>query len=481
MDHPAIRILFLEQGNRSLKDHTKDFVFLAPVTHYPDGSLCSFCRTGLNPTTRAQLSGDEYIERDDTSRTPDPEPSQTTLQLAEPEPEPTADGEPEPRATEPSPTGATAQEIATEPEPSESYQVREPATEPATVDVPVGCEGAKDSTAHCTTAEGEQCLDLGQLHMEQDLIDFTEDIEMELPACLELPVCSEYHLEHDLIDFSEDIEMEFPACPEQSVCLELSTCLNFPPTLPLLSPSSSPAASALPPLFPDRPSAHPQPTICAVGSPQVCQSPSASWLEDPSSSPPAPESRTPPLTLRLHPGSQLPRLHRHPSAHQLHWAPSSLRLRLGRSSSRHHLRTPLLEAVPRRSVPPAPLGSSLPPAPPQSSCCSGSAVDLRSSTSVARALGSASALQILGVAQDHWLSVSASGSTCSAAVTLPPPWLLPPSAPPWATIMAAAWVSPGSSCSGFFLSPPWLFPLSDPPWTFFILLPDVRVPPKPPP
>ncbi|KAL0159593.1 hypothetical protein M9458_043318, partial [Cirrhinus mrigala] len=39
------------------------------------------------------------------------------------------------------------------------------------------------------------------------------------------------------------------------------------------------------PLLPVSPSAHPQPTICAVGSPWVCQSPLASWLEDPWSRP----------------------------------------------------------------------------------------------------------------------------------------------------------------------------------------------------
>ncbi|KAI2665253.1 DNA topoisomerase 2-alpha [Labeo rohita] len=138
----------------------------------------------------------------------DPKPSQTTPQLAKPEPKPTSDGEPEPRATVPSPMGATACEIATEPDPSESDQVRDPVTEPATVDVPVGREGAEDSTAHCTTAEGSH------------------------------------------------------------------------------------AASVIPPLVPDSPANHPQSTICAVGSPRICQSPSASWLEDPSSPPPASESWT---------------------------------------------------------------------------------------------------------------------------------------------------------------------------------------------
>ncbi|KAL0154677.1 hypothetical protein M9458_048940, partial [Cirrhinus mrigala] len=49
-------------------------------------------------------------------------------------------------------------------------------------------------------------------------------------------------------------------------------------------------------------------------------------------------------------------------------------------------------------------------------------------------------------------------------------------------IMAAAWVSPGSSCSGSLLCPPWLLPPSDPPWTLLlILLPGICPPLKPPP
>ncbi|KAI2642998.1 Unconventional myosin-XV [Labeo rohita] len=75
------------------------------------------------------------------------------------------------------------------------------------------------------------------------------------------------------------------------------------------------------------------------------------------------------------------------------------------------------------------------------------------------------------------------------SLAFPPPWLLPPSAPPWGSIMAAVWVSPGSSCSSPLLSPPWLLPPSSPPWNIpsspwtpsFALLPGVRPPPKPPP
>ncbi|KAL0153752.1 hypothetical protein M9458_050943 [Cirrhinus mrigala] len=176
MNDPAVLVLLLEQGDRSLEDHTTDFVFLTNYTHFPDNCLCSFYFAGLNTTTRAQLSGDgprenfaAYVEwvlvscnssltvdfaDDDTSPTLDPEPSQQSPQFAEHEPEPTVDGEPEPNVTdEPSPSGATELRIAQEPEPILSDQVREPATEPATVDVPDGREGAEDSTAHCTAAE----------------------------------------------------------------------------------------------------------------------------------------------------------------------------------------------------------------------------------------------------------------------------------------------------------------------------------------
>ncbi|KAI2660055.1 Translation initiation factor IF-2 [Labeo rohita] len=133
---------------------------------------------------------------------------------------------------------------------------------------------------------------------------------------------------------AEDVYEDMPPLlPPSSACHELSACLDFSPTL--VSPGS--------------PSAHPQSTICAVGVPLVCQSPSVSWLEDPSSPPPDSEFWTPP---RLHPGSQLSFLHRRLSAHQL-W------LRFGWSSSRHRLGTPLLWL---RLI--TPLGSSPPPAPP---------------------------------------------------------------------------------------------------------------------
>ncbi|KAI2655727.1 FMRFamide-related peptides type HF-4 [Labeo rohita] len=274
MDNPAVLLLLLEQENRSLVDHTTDFVHfvhLVPLTHYPDSSLCTFYRAGLNIATKAQLSGEgpresfaDYIEwvlvscrssltaEDDTSPTQDPEPSQPAPRHAEFEPEPTKDDEPEPQATE--------SKIATEPEPYTSDQVRELATTTTTGECKMEQVRAMESPVHCTTAGGE--LE----NYSGDLIDFSTEVLENNSG--------------DLIDFFTEI----------STCHVIPACMESPPTLPLLPMSTS----VCPPLCPDSPSAHPQSSTCAVGSPRVCQLPSVSGLEDPSSPPPASESRTPP-------------------------------------------------------------------------------------------------------------------------------------------------------------------------------------------
>ncbi len=311
MNDPAVFVLLLEQGDRSLEDHTEDFVFLSNYTHYPDNCLCSFYQAGLNTSTRAQLSGDgpreslaAFIEwvlvsckskltvdiaGDDTSPTLDPEPSQLPPHGAE-LPEPTADGEPEP-----SPSGATELTIAPEPEPQVSDQVREP-TAQATVDTAVEIAGALESPAHGDTAERELTLDSGVL------IDLDTEILFTQPSSV------------------------------------LSDWQNIPPNLPLppplidLFPFSTQSSLDFVSL-----SAHPQLTICGVGSPLVCRSPAplALSLENP-------RFCLGPATQRLHHGFQLPRLHRSPSIHQLHRAPSSLWLHLGQSSPYLHLETTLL-------------------------------------------------------------------------------------------------------------------------------------------
>ncbi len=170
-------------------------------------------------------------------------------------------------------------------------------------------EGAEESPTHCTAAEGEQSQD------SEDLIDW--DTYADMPVLL-------------------------PPSFELSSYPELPTYLDFPPTLPLLPPPIIPATSAPPPLHPGSPYAHHQSTICVVGSPRVCLSPSALWLGDPLSPPPASESWTPPWPSDPAAPPRLLALSSPPSAHQLHRAPSSLRLRLGWSLSCHCLRTPLL-------------------------------------------------------------------------------------------------------------------------------------------
>ncbi|KAL0176611.1 hypothetical protein M9458_028941, partial [Cirrhinus mrigala] len=386
MNDPAVFVLLLEQGERSLEDHTMDFV----LATYIEWVLVS-CKSSVTM---------DFADND-TSPAPDPVPSPTSPRSAERQPEPTVDGEPKPSATdEPSPRGATELKIGPEPEPITSDQVRELAILLTTEEVSVEHEDAEEGPTHCTSIEGEQKLELKQ----KDLINF-EDIYADMPP---------------FIPSSEQL-----VNPEPSVCPDLSACLDFPPTLPLMPHPLIPA-SAMPPLSPDSPSAHPQSTICVVGSQRVCQFLSASWLEDPSSphlrlQPPGPGLRLDPLAQRLHPSSWLPRLHHRPSPHQLHRAPSSLC--------------------------PWSIDSTLPAAPHRLSLglCSG---------------------------------LAGSPSPCRAPPPLAPPPLVGPLES--SAIRAAAWVSPSSSCSGSLLSPSWLLPPSDPPW-ILLSSPWLLPPSSPPP
>ncbi|KAL0202780.1 hypothetical protein M9458_000798, partial [Cirrhinus mrigala] len=374
--------------------------------------------------------------------TPDPEPSQSPPRPAEYQPEPTDDEELKPAATsEPSQRGATEQLITTEPELHEpSDQVREPATMTATVDVSVEREIAEYSITHCTTAEGKLNLDLGQTVRDRDP-------EMRL---------------------SEDLNIELP------VNSELSVCIDFPPTLPQLPLSNNLYTSTMPPLLPVSPTAHPQPTICAVGSPQVCQSPSASWLEDPSSPPSASESWTPP---RPSDPAAPPRLSAPSSPPSPVGPPAPPGFIVLSAPPRSVVIPPSPQdstppATPRRSVPPPPWNSSIPLAQPQSSVApaplrtSGSppppwspepwALPWPSGSSVSpRVIGSPSPSPPRALPPPA--PPPSVGPRESSAC--PPPWLLPPSAPPL-----------GSSCFGSLLSSPWLLPPSSPPWTVLFSL-----------
>ncbi|KAI2663820.1 Streptococcal surface protein A [Labeo rohita] len=280
---PEFILLRLKQGDLPLEGYTVMFQLVAHTTSYPDDALCAFYDARLNAACRAPSSEDgpradfaSFVEwtlarnrssfsacslENLASVTPDPDPNKPPPRPAEYQPEPTDDGELKPAATSgPSQKGATELLIATEPELHEpSDQVREPATMTATVAISVEREISEDSITHCTTAEGELNWILG--HTKRDN-------------------------EPDLC-FPEDLNLEPPVNSEPSIYL------NFPPTLPQLPLFNGHNGSTMPPLLPVSPSAHPQPTICAVGSPQVCQSSSASWLEDPSSPPSASESWTP--------------------------------------------------------------------------------------------------------------------------------------------------------------------------------------------
>ncbi|KAL0157445.1 hypothetical protein M9458_048691 [Cirrhinus mrigala] len=153
MDYPAILVLLLEQGDRSLEDHTTDFVFLANLTHYLDSCLCSFYQAGLNTATQEQLLA-AFIEwvlvsckshiavditDDDNSPTRDPVPSPISPRSLERQPEPTVDREPKPSPT---------LRIAPEPEPITSDQVRGPASSFTREEFTVEHEDAEEGPAH---------------------------------------------------------------------------------------------------------------------------------------------------------------------------------------------------------------------------------------------------------------------------------------------------------------------------------------------
>ncbi len=136
---PEFLLLLLEQGERSLEGHTRLFLVLANLSSYPDDALCAFYDASLNIAYRAPSSEDgpranftafvEWTlarhgspftvcpEGDLASATQDPVPNPPSPRCAERMPGPTADGEPEPAATdEPSPHRATVLRIAAEPE-----------------------------------------------------------------------------------------------------------------------------------------------------------------------------------------------------------------------------------------------------------------------------------------------------------------------------------------------------------------------------
>ncbi|KAL0164161.1 hypothetical protein M9458_039914, partial [Cirrhinus mrigala] len=181
---PDYLLLLLEQGDKSLEDHTRLFLLLANTTSYLDDTLCAFYDASLNIACRALLSEDGAREDfaafkgwtlarhgspftvsakgDLTLRTQHPAPSTPSSHM----PEPTVDGEPELAAVdEPSPHGTTEQQITAE---LELHMTSVQMCEPPTRENAEASGIAKRSSAHCNLAEGELVEDLGLLEAEED-------------------------------------------------------------------------------------------------------------------------------------------------------------------------------------------------------------------------------------------------------------------------------------------------------------------------
>ncbi len=381
---PEFLLLLLEQGDKSLEDHTRLFLMLANATCYPDGTLCSFYNASLNTTCRALSSEDgprgdfaAYVEwtlarngspltvcpEDDLARsTPDPEPSPPSPCGAKHQPEPTDDGEPFPAVIcEPAQSRATERKIAPEVEPNPSDQVREPATVPTTREPAVDGVSAEWSSASCTAAEGELIVHLGLLDMGGDLIDWSTELEIELPPLLSpsSPLVPSSPPSSPLVPASS-APPERPPVPAPPKCPPVPAPRKLPPSHPLLPP---------PPLSSGSPSARPQPSINAVRAPRDCHPPASPGLEFPSPLPPASEAQTPPRSVDPVAPPRLLAPSPPPSTIDPPAPPGSL-IPPAPPWSSVDPPSPLDSsplAAPRRSVPPAPLGSFLLPAPPWSS------------------------------------------------------------------------------------------------------------------
>ncbi len=268
---PEFLLLLLEQGDRSLEDHTRLFLCVANATSYPDDAHCTFYDASLNTASRALSSKDgpredfaAFVEwtlarngsplticaMDDLARsTPDPKPSPPSPRGTEHQPEPTDDGEPFPAAIlEPAQSRATEQRIAPEVEPNTSDQVREPATMPTTREPAVDGVSAEWSSAPCT---GELSIHQGLLNLEGDLIDWETDLEIELlpllspssPLVLSSPPSS-------LVPLSSPEGAPDSPVPAPRKCPPVPAPRKCPPSHPLLPP---------PPLSSACPSTRPQP------------------------------------------------------------------------------------------------------------------------------------------------------------------------------------------------------------------------------
>ncbi|ROI15684.1 hypothetical protein DPX16_20222 [Anabarilius grahami] len=480
---PAVSLLCLEQKDRSLEEHTMDFLELACLTHYPDRSLCVFYIASLSERSRARLPGSgpqkdfaacvEWVLINNNSAftigpaepisttPPNPAPSQLTPSQTELKPDPTTDTEPA-HAAEKAPASPAEPCFTPEPEPiMMSDQVSESATTPVPEGVLVELEGSEGSPAYIPAAECEGHMDTGRQfnYLEEDLIDwFSEVISADTPVS---PVLQ--------------VSPAFPVSPVPYVSPAPPMSADCPPSLPLPPPLfHQPISTAATPLVPVCPSSPPQPSLYgAADSMRGFQSPAWHGREDPLSSPPATETRTPPgsydplVSLWLIAPSA-------PPWHVIPPAPPGFLISPAALWSGITLVPPRdfwLPVAPLPSIPPAPPGSAFPPAPPLSSVAlvpqwssfapsppqshEPSAPPRPSGSSVSPRLRVSSApsgsLPWLAAPQDE--------------VPLSPPWLLPPAPPPRNIMLTVVWVI---IWLPLLQAVPWILPPSTPPWTVFV-------------
>ncbi len=230
-------------------------------------------------------------ERLPRSRTTlDPEPSPPSPRCTEPKPKPTADGEPRPATiNEPSPMRVTELEIVLD---LELLRASDQVFVPPTV-IAMDSKSVEGSSAHCTMAEGEPSS-----------VDSNLDLYADMP-CILPPSSSVCPV------MITEVVFELSACPELSVCPELSACVTMTievVPLSLVLPVLGVAlwcvwAAHTIPKCPDHPEIPPASLPhhlctsphhhhrCLLAAPLLTLSPpSASWLQDPLSPPPASES-----------------------------------------------------------------------------------------------------------------------------------------------------------------------------------------------
>ncbi|ROL50984.1 hypothetical protein DPX16_14515 [Anabarilius grahami] len=230
------------------------------------------------------------------------------------------------------------------------------------------------------------------------------------------------------------------------------------------------------------------PPLSSVAPSQACWEPSPPGHEEPEAPPPAPECYKLPQSVALAPTPALlpPSTSEWTIGHLA--SPDSLGtsapprsdiasppLRTVRCSPVLHPSAKSCSALPQASPPP-----SVAPTRPQTS---GSLPRSQEVVAAApsRPAGSSPSLHHLGSSAAQWAPSSPSSYPVipMAALISVPPWLLPPSTPPWGTTLAVAWMNIQQP---LLKAITWLSPPSSPPWTLvFHLLPVSRPPPEPPP